>query len=291
MERDIASLYHNDSNSNHQVEWQLAPSAGSEEAEGMTGPPRVLRYGPDPEQIVEWWSPRFDAGQEHRGAGGETIRGVVVLIHGGFWRARYSASLMHPLALDLTARGIAVWNIEYRRVGSNGGDPAVTTGDAATATDLLAEAASELLAGTSLPPVVIVGHSAGGHLAAWVGSRRDGAVIPRRIISQAGVLDLRAAADQRLGDGAVQDFLGGEPSEVPDRYVAAQPRIDASLLYAVHGAGDDTVPLAQSLNARDARGVAVSTSVVPAGHMDVIDPAHPAWDRQIELIEDVVSRP
>ena len=257
----------------------------------MTGPPRVLRYGDDPEQTVEWWSPASDTEAERRSTGRSDVRGVVVLVHGGFWRARYSASLMHPLASDLTARGIGVWNIEYRRVGSNGGDPAVTTSDAGTATDLLVDAASELFTSSSPPPVVIVGHSAGGHLAAWVGGRRDGAVTPRRIISQAGVLDLEAAAEQRLGDGAVQDFLGGEPSEVPHRYIAAQPRIDTSLLHCVHGSDDDTVPLSQSLDARDASGVSVSTTVVAAGHMDVIDPAHPAWDRQIELIEEVLSRP
>ena len=247
----------------------------------MRGPSRVLRYGNDPQQTVEWWNPADDG----------AARGIVVLVHGGFWRSRYSASLMHPLAADLAARGIGAWNIEYRRVGSNGGDPAVTTSDAAAATDLLAVAAWELFGGDPLPPVVFVGHSAGGHLAAWVGGRRDGVITPRRVISQAGVLDLAAAAEQRLGDGAVQDFLGGEPSEMPARYAAVQPRIDASLLHAVHGLDDDTVPLAQSLDARDVDGAAVSTTVVAAGHMDVIDPAHEAWARQIELIEEAISRP
>lgn len=252
----------------------------------MTETPRVLRYGNAPEQVVEWWSPALGA------IGGPgTVRGVVVLVHGGFWRGRYSASLMHPLASDLTKRGIGAWNIEYRRVGSNGGDPAVTTGDAGTAADFLVEMSTELFDGHGLPPVVIAGHSAGGHLAAWVGGRRNGRLAPRRVISQAGVLDLHAAAEQRLGDGAVQDFLGGEPSEVPARYAAAQPRIDPSLVHAVHGSRDDTVPLSQSLDARDATGRAVSASVIDADHMDVIDPAHPAWARQLELIEEVISRP
>ena len=45
----------------------------------------------------------------------------VVLLHGGFWRTGWDRTLMTPLALDLAARGIAAWNVEYRRVGQAGG--------------------------------------------------------------------------------------------------------------------------------------------------------------------------
>ena len=40
-----------------------------------------------------------------------------VLLHGGFWRARYGRTLMHPVCRDLAARGWAAWNVEYRRLG------------------------------------------------------------------------------------------------------------------------------------------------------------------------------
>ncbi len=71
-----------------------------------------IRYGPDSSQY----------GQLHRPHAGPP-RAVVVVIHGGFWRARYDASLGTPLAVDLAGRGFAAWNVEYRRLGAGGGWP------------------------------------------------------------------------------------------------------------------------------------------------------------------------
>ena len=70
-----------------------------------------LTYGDDPSQ---WADLRRPEG---------TSRGVVVIIHGGFWKAEYDASLGEPLAADLTARGWTTLNVEYRRVGNGGGFP------------------------------------------------------------------------------------------------------------------------------------------------------------------------
>ena len=109
---------------------------------------QVHRYGPDPSQFGELYRP----------AGGSA--GCVVIIHGGFWRARYDCSLGRPLGLDLQRRGYTVWNLEYRRVGNGGGWPA-TFEDVASGLAVL----RELDVDTSA--VVAVGHSAGGHLATW----------------------------------------------------------------------------------------------------------------------------
>lgn len=114
--------------------------------------PVVSYYGPDPAQFGELWLPGT--------APGETV----VLVHGGFWRARYDLSLGRPLAADLVRRGYAVWNLEYRRAGAGGGWPA-TFEDIAAGIDHLAD----LPVGTSR--VVAIGHSAGGHLAAWAAGR------------------------------------------------------------------------------------------------------------------------
>jgi len=114
--------------------------------------PVIHRYGAEPAQFGELWLPD--------GA----PAGTVVVIHGGFWRARYDLSLGRPLAADLAARGYAAWNLEYRRALAGGGWPA-TFEDVAAGIDLLA----------TLPVdssrVVAVGHSAGGHLAAWAAGR------------------------------------------------------------------------------------------------------------------------
>ncbi len=96
---------------------------------------------------------------ELAGGGGPTA----VLLHGGFWRAKYECDLMRPMAADLSARGWATWNVEYRRVGAGGGYPA-TLEDVSAA----CRAADEL----GLGPLVAIGHSAGGHLALWLASER-----------------------------------------------------------------------------------------------------------------------
>src|SRR5260370_3919740 len=91
---------------------------------------------------------------------------TVILIHGGYWPARYGLDLMTGLAEDLAARGYAAWNIEYRRVGDPGGGWPGTLLDVAFAADYL-----RILAPTyalDLQRVVSLGHSAGGHLAIWL---------------------------------------------------------------------------------------------------------------------------
>ena len=83
-------------------------------------------YGDDPSQYGELSLPDG------------TPRGVVVVIHGGFWKAAYGVELGRPLAADLVERGWAAWNLEYRRVGNGGGTPE-TFDDVAAGIDLLAE--------------------------------------------------------------------------------------------------------------------------------------------------------
>ena len=114
--------------------------------------PVIYRYGAEPDQFGELSLPDGVA------------KGTVVIIHGGFWRAIRDLSLGRPLAADLARRGYAAWNLEYRRALAGGGWPG-TFEDVAAGIDLLA----------TLPVdssrVVAVGHSAGGHLAAWAAGR------------------------------------------------------------------------------------------------------------------------
>jgi acetyl esterase/lipase len=233
-------------------------------------------YGADPAQHAELFRP----------AGAS--RGVVVVIHGGFWRAEYDATLGVPLAQDLALRGWTAWNLEYRRVGNGGGVPA-TLDDVAAGIDLLADV-SELDTST----VVTLGHSAGGHLATWAAARgRFAAWRPERVkvtavISQAGVLDLTGAHADGLGNGAVEQFVGAPPGASYDR---VDPILQVPLdvpVWCVHGSGDDIVPLGQSAAyvaaARAAGGHAVLVEV-EGDHFVVIDPASAAWRRTIEILD------
>lgn len=161
---------------------------------------------------------------------------LVVLIHGGFWRNCYGAELMVPLAKDLAARGYMSWNIEYSRVGHNPGGFPQTLVDVAAGLDYLNTIAEQY--NLDLNRIAVVGHSAGGHLAAWSGSRiylEEGStganpgVQPKLAIGQGPVIDLEKGANEHLGKGAIVDFLGGMPEDVPNNYKTAQPRSQPSV--------------------------------------------------------------
>lgn len=242
-------------------------------------------YGPDPDQFAELSLPE-----------GERHPGVVVVIHGGFWRAAYDASGGRPLAADLARRGWVAWNIEYRRVGKGGGWPA-TLQDVADAIDLLAE----LDVDTSR--VAAVGHSAGGHLATWAAGRASlpasaPGASPRihltAVVPQAGVLDLYTAAMTNVGGTATPDLLGGMPDEVPERYLVADPIVQVPLsvpVACVHSRPDDTVPIAQSeayVAAARAAGADVELVEVEGDHMAHRDPTSMAWAAVIDALPRVM---
>jgi acetyl esterase/lipase len=239
----------------------------------------VHAYGPGPDQFVELTLPDAGSGPVP----------VAVVLHGGFWRAAFGVELARPLAADLAAAGFAPVVVEYRRVGAGGGWPA-TLEDVAAAVDVLARLpeAGRL----DLSDVTAIGHSAGGHLAAWLAGRRrlppgvpgaDPVVPVTAAVLQAGVLDLRLAAAQRLGNGAVADFLGGGPDQHPERYAVADPvRLlpTGVPVLCVHGSADAVVPVQQSrryATAATAVGDQVEVRVVPGDHMTVIDPGSEAW--------------
>jgi acetyl esterase/lipase len=235
-------------------------------------------YGSDPAQYGELFRPA-----------GVANRGLVVVVHGGFWRAAYDAALGVPLARDLAARGWTAWNVEYRRVGSGGGWPG-TLDDVAAAIEHLAT----LDVDTSR--VVTVGHSAGGHLATWLAGRRDVRIKVTGVIAQAGVLDLAAAFRDGLGRGAVSDLLGGAPEDVPDRYAAADPMTRVPLrvpVVCVHAPSDDTVPIAQSeayVAAATAAGADARLVRAAGDHFTLIDPASPDWQLVIDALPSLLER-
>jgi acetyl esterase/lipase len=238
----------------------------------------VHRYGDGADRFLELTLPD-----------GPAPAPVAVVLHGGFWRAAYGVDLARPLAADLAGAGFAAVAVEYRRVGGGGGWPATLDDVAAALDSLPGLPEAERL---DLADVTVIGHSAGGHLAAWLAGRGrlpDGApgARPRvrvtSVVLQAGVLDLEHADDRRLGDGAVRALLGGSPAEVPERYAVADPvRLlpTGAAVLCVHGSRDDVVPVQQSeryAQAAAAAGDEVEVRVLPVDHMGLIDPASDAW--------------
>ncbi len=195
---------------------------------------------------------------------------VAVLIHGGFWKATYDLSLMDALCRDLASRGWAAWNIEYRRLGNGGGVPR-TLEDVGAAIDHLADTGPEL--GLDLSRVVAIGHSAGGHLAAWAATREAPRVPVTAFVAQAGVLDLVRARELRLSDGVVERFLDGHPTAEASPIERLPLRVPALL---THGGLDDIVPL--EISERFAEASGATLHVEPgAGHFEHLDPDHPLW--------------
>jgi acetyl esterase/lipase len=249
--------------------------------------PRRHCYGPDPSQYGDL---RLPAGRRRPG--------TVVLFHGGWWGPKYGADNLDPAAADLAERGWATWNIEYRRLGLGGGYPS-TLQDAAAAIDYLAT-----LEKVDTERVVAIGHSAGGHLAAWAAGRSQlAAGVPGAgpavklagVISLAGVLDLGTAARERIGNGAAIDLMGGSPGERPERYAVADPlaRVPVpAVVRCVHARADDRVPFAQSVTyvtAAQAAGQDAQLLEVGGSHFSIADISSPTWPVVISALEEVMS--
>jgi acetyl esterase/lipase len=203
----------------------------------------IDRYGDHPLHMGEWFVP----------AGTEPAP-TVVLVHGGFWGKRYERHLQDHVAEDLANRGYLCWNIDYRPAEELW--PWTLTDVAAAYDHLLRGALADRVDQTR---VAIVGHSAGGHLAAWLASRHllppaapgynPNALKPSLVIPQAGVVALTLAAERMVGRGAVQQFIGGSVEKHPERYAVADP---ARLLptgvrsVLIHTPRDRLVPILQS---------------------------------------------
>jgi acetyl esterase/lipase len=247
-------------------------------------PDHEIRYGTGPENVADVRLPAVTSRPAP----------LVIFLHGGFWRAAYDRSHTGPMATVLAAAGYAVCVPEFRRTGQAGGGWPGTFDDVAAAVDrspaLVRKAAGPgVIADT---PALLAGHSAGGHLALWAAGRHllgpdsgwHADTRARGVVVLAGVSGLADCYDQRLGNGAAADLMGGGPARFPQRYRVADP---AGLLplgcpvRLVHGSLDDVVPPAMSRGyAALGRAAGDDTAVAElpgASHLDVIDPLSPAW--------------
>jgi acetyl esterase/lipase len=232
---------------------------------------------------------------------------VAVVIHGGCWKSRHGdlvADLqnMAPLSSALTSLGIATWNIEYRQTDNPGGGWTGTFDDVANAMDYVRVLAKSY----PLDPkrVVVVGHSAGGHLGTWAAVRHR---LPKRsplfskeplrvlgVINLAGPADLESLfpiQEQLCGDPVITKLVGGSPSQVRERYRQASP---SRLLptgvkqVLITGAQDKLVPprLGQDYEAeaKKAGDDVTFFAIENAAHFEVIAPGSLAWPKVEEAV-------
>jgi acetyl esterase/lipase len=233
---------------------------------------------------------------------------VAILIHGGCFKAAY-ASLrdLAPMGDALKKMGIATWNIEYRRLGEPGGGWPGTYLDVGLAVDHLRALAEEHA--LNLGRVVVVGHSAGGHLAMWAAARarlpegsdlRVAAPLSLRgVLDLAGPVDLTANIPGYEGlcrDRVITGLLGGTPAAVPERYAHASAMslvplgIPQVLLIGDH---EEFVPrpLAEAYvrSAREAGDPARLVVLADAGHFDIASPRAATWPRVASAIRSLLD--
>ncbi|MGY1915276.1 alpha/beta fold hydrolase [Blastococcus sp. SYSU DS0973] len=229
-----------------------APEDRSVLTRRVPGPDTVLRYGPEEEQVADVRNGRAD-------------RPLVVVVHGGFWRPEYDRLHVRPMTEALTAAGWTTVAPEYRRVP---GRPDLAVQDVHAAVRAVAGRARS--AG-----VLLVGHSAGGHLVLQAAATMVGPEAPVGVAALAPVADLRRAQALGCGGGAVAAFLGEDAAARPDLDPAQLPA-PAVPVRIVHGTADEVVPLELSESYAAARPRAVLVPV-PAGHFAVIDPRSAVW--------------
>lgn len=255
-------------------------------------PTATFAYGSAPSQFAQLFRPA--------GAGPFP---VVVLIHGGCWTVEYGGiTQMHNVAGALAARGIAVWNVEYRRVDEEGGGYPGTYLDMNAALDKLGAEAARYQLDTAR--IVAVGHSAGGQLAQWIAARGkipassplyQAAPLPvSQVISLGGLADLRREKDLiKTSCGRDMAQLAGTPSAArPDIYAdtnAAELVPNGGTTLLITGELDTISPprAAHDFAARArAAGDRAEVLILPgASHYDEIAATSPAWKLVLPAIE------
>jgi acetyl esterase/lipase len=233
-------------------------------------PDEVVTYGTEPDQVADV---RFgDARAEQRP--------LILIIHGGFWRPAYDRTHTGPMAEALAAAGWTVASAEYRRIPH---DPDTMVGDVALALDLLPGRVQHHNGN-----VVLVGHSAGGHLVLWASSRHR---TPQLLgtLALAPVADLRLAYERHLGDDAVIAFLATDPQSRADLDPRRSPSPEIPVTI-VHGDQDDIVPLELSRSYVSAHRKTHLVRAHGAGHFAVIDPLSTTWPLVVEQLEKLISR-
>ena len=247
-------------------------------------PTQHVAYGPAPSQFAELFQPSGDGPFP-----------VTVIVHGGCWTKEFGGiTQMHNMAGALQQQGIAVWNVEYRRFDEEGGGYPGMYHDVATALDRLRALAPERR--LDLSRIVLVGHSAGGHLAQWAASR---ARLPRSsplyvadplpvptVISLGGLADLRNEQSliKTSCDRDIAQLAGAASAARPDIFSDTSP---AELLPAgvrtvlIHGEFDTISPLRAGQDyARRAQaaGDHAEVIVLPGGsHYDEVAASSPSW--------------
>ena len=233
----------------------------------MPEPEEQLRYGKDEQHVADLYLPPSP-----------TEKPLVLYIHGGWWRPQTDRIHARSMAFWLKEAGWPVASIEYSRVPGN---PEKMISDVHLAAKYIPGA-------VGADRVVLVGHSAGGHLALHTAVN---GTIPGLVgtVALAPVADLRMAYDQNMGDGAVAALLGCPAEDRPD---LDPKRLPPSLtpVRLIHGTADLIAPIDLSESYVRSHPDSGLVSVDGAGHFSLIDPDQPHWMVVVDALESLASQ-
>ncbi|MDA1076601.1 MAG: alpha/beta fold hydrolase [Proteobacteria bacterium] len=224
-----------------------------------------LKYGDDPVQFILQWEPQLSA------------KGLLILIHGGCWLNSFDVDHIRALASALATEGYAVFAVEYRRTGDEGGGWPGTLADITAALDTIVDH-------TGSTDAILIGHSAGGHLALHAARRQPASV--KAVIGMAAITDLSSyASGSNSCQSAAVDFMGGTQTQHPTAYEAAglADKILHPRSILLHGEADGIVDIDQ------ARLEGAATHIEPgAGHFDWIHPGTAAFSTLLVKLDELV---
>lgn len=279
----------------------LAGIAGATKLQSQNSRGILIRPAPPADQRIAYGNGEFQFG-ELRLPKTPGPHPVAIVIHGGCWLSQYGLGYMGHISAALSEAGIATWNIEYRRVGNAGGGWPGTFEDAARATDYLREIGGKY--SLDLTRVVVMGHSAGGHLALLLAARKrfpkESALysvnpLPLRgVVSLAGVTDLRRTGT--ACDKEVVQLMDGEAKEKAALYNLASPIEWLPLgvkQKIVQGAADPIIPMAMATDyveaAKKKHDDVELIALKDADHFQLVDPKSPAWTVVQEAVRSLLK--
>lgn len=235
-------------------------------------PDRTVQYGTHPDQLYDVRLPRATSEAEPRDV-------TVVVIHGGFWRPEIDRTHAAAQSTAFAAKGFHVATIEYRRIP---GDWPTMAADVLTAI-------TALQADAEIPDrVVLLGHSAGGHLATWATYQPEVSVTGT--VSLAGCVDLHLTRDLDLDGGATLALMGSAPESVwraADPALLGRPPVPVRL---VHGDADDRVPVEVSESYQAAADAGIPLQVLAGcGHYELIDTDAAQFPHTIAAVDAVLQ--
>ncbi len=207
-------------------------------------------------------------------------RASLVLIHGGCWLNQFDITYSHGLSSALADAGFAVWSLEYRRTGDEGGAWPGTFEDIIAGINSLND-----IDAIESENLAILGHSAGGHLALLAGARSELLDMePDLIVGLAAISDVVSyAAGSNTCQTATPLFMGGDVSDRAQEYFDANPSNHGlhENTVLLQGDVDEIVPLSQA-TLSGARTIISSG----ANHFDWAHPGTLAYRRLVELLDE-----